>query len=82
MKRREKRMKHVKKLVSILLAMVMVFSMSVSVFAATNNNSGSITIKDAKEGHTYNAYQILVLESYDTGAGAYTYKANLPWKAG
>ena len=49
MKRREKRMKHVKKLVSILLAMVMVFSMSVSVFAATNNNSGSITIKDAKE---------------------------------
>ena len=81
MKRREKRMKHVKKLVSILLAMVMVFSMSVSVFAATNNNSGSITIKDAKEGHTYNAYQILVLESYDTGAGAYTYKANLPWES-
>ena len=74
-------MKHVKKLVSILLAMVMVFSMSVSVFAATNNNSGSITIKDAKEGHTYNAYQILVLESYDTGAGAYTYKANLPWES-
>ena len=74
-------MKHVKKLVSILLAMVMVFSMSVSVFAATNNDSGSITISNAKDGHTYNAYQILVLESYDTDAKAYSYKANSAWKA-
>ena len=57
-------MKHAKKLVSILLAMVMVLSMSTAVFAAkgTNDNSGRITINNAKEGHTYNAYQILVLE--------------------
>ena len=75
-------MKHAKKLVSILLAMVMVLSMSTAVFAVqgTNDNSGSITINNAEEGHTYNAYQILVLESYNTDAGAYSYKANAAWE--
>lgn len=76
-------MKHVKKLIGVLLALVMAFSMSAAVFAAsgTNNDSGSITISNAKDGHTYNAYQILVLESYDTDAKAYSYKANSAWKA-
>ena len=76
-------MKHAKKLVSILLAMVMVLSMSTAVFAAqgTNDNNGSITINNAEEGHTYNAYQILVLESYNTDAGAYSYKANAAWES-
>lgn len=75
-------MKHAKKLVSILLAMVMALSMSTAVFAVqgTNDNSGSITINNAEEGHTYNAYQILVLESYNTDAGAYSYKANAAWE--
>lgn len=45
----------------------------------TNGNSGSITINDAEAGHTYNAYQVLVLESYNTEAGAYSYKANSAW---
>ena len=60
----------------------MVLSMSTVAFAAqgTNDNSGSITINDAVEGHTYNAYQVLVLESYNTDAGAYSYKANAAWK--
>ena len=79
-------MKLFKKLAGLLLAMVMVFSMSTVAFAAqgTNNNSGSITIDDAVEGHTYNAYQILVLESYNTDAGAYgayAYKANSVWES-
>lgn len=76
-------MKMFKKLAGLLLAMIMVFSMSTVAFAAqgTNDNSGSITINDAVEGHTYNAYQILVLESYNTtGDGAYSYKANDDWK--
>lgn len=76
-------MKMFKKLAGLLLAMIMVFSMSTVAFAAqgTNDNSGSITINDAVEGHTYNAYQILVLESYNTtGDGAYSYKANGDWK--
>ena len=61
-------MKLFKKLAGMLLAMIMVLSMSTVAFAAqgTNDNSGSITINDAVEGHTYNAYQVLVLESYHT----------------
>ena len=75
-------MKLLKKYFGVLLAMIMVLSMSTVAFAAhgTNNNSGSITINNAEEGHTYNAYQVLVLESYNTDAGAYSYKANDDWK--
>ena len=74
-------MKLFKKLAGMLLAMIMVLSMSTVAFAAhgTNDNSGSITINDAEKGHTYNAYQVLVLESYNTDAGAYSYKANGDW---
>ena len=74
-------MKILKKYFGILLAMIMVLSMSTVVFAAqgTNDNSGSITINNAEKGHTYNAYQVLVLESYNTDAGAYSYKANPDW---
>ena len=74
-------MKLLKKYFGILLAMIMVLSMSTVAFAAqgTNNNSGSITINNAEKGHTYNAYQVLVLESYNTDAGAYSYKANSDW---
>ena len=75
-------MKLLKKLAGVLLAMIMVLSMSTVAFAAqgTNDNSGSITINDAVEGHTYNAYQVLVLESYNTAVGAYSYKANSDWE--
>ena len=74
-------MKLFKKLAGMLLAMIMVLSMSTVAFAAqgTNDNSGSITINDAEKGHTYNAYQVLVLESYNTAVGAYSYKANSDW---
>lgn len=74
-------MKLFKKLAGMLLAMIMVLSMSTVAFAAqgTNDNNGSITINDAEKGHTYNAYQVLVLESYNTDAGAYSYKANPAW---
>ncbi|HIX73221.1 MAG TPA: SpaH/EbpB family LPXTG-anchored major pilin [Candidatus Anaerobutyricum stercoripullorum] len=76
-------MKHLKKLAGCLLALVMILTMSnvavVNAANGTNNNSGTITINDAIEGHTYNAYQILVLESYNTDKGAYAYKANPDW---
>ena len=76
-------MRHVKHLLSFMLAAVMALAMAATpAFAAkgTNDNSGTITINDAEPGHTYNAYQILVLESYDTDKGAYSYKANPEWE--
>ena len=73
-------MRHVKKVLGAMMAMFMVLAVSVTTaFAAVNNNSGKITINDAVDGHTYNAYQILVLESYDETHEAYAYKANAGW---
>ncbi|MDD6043997.1 MAG: SpaH/EbpB family LPXTG-anchored major pilin [Eubacteriaceae bacterium] len=50
-------MKKTGKIASVLLALVMVFSMSVTAFAA-NTNSHTITINNEKSGHTYDAYQV------------------------
>lgn len=73
-------MRHVKKVLGAMMAMFMVLAVSVTTaFAAVNDNTGSITINNAVDGHTYNAYQILVLESYDEAHEAYAYKANADW---
>lgn len=75
-------MRHLKKFFGAVVAALMVFAMTVTpAFAAsgTNDNSGSITINNAVDGHTYSVYQILVLESYNTDKGAYSYKANDDW---
>ena len=64
---------------AILASVAMLLPTSAYAEQGTNDNSGSITISDAEPGHTYNAYQVLVLESYDTEAGAYSYKANEDW---
>lgn len=75
-------MRHLKKLLGLVMATVMVFAMTAtSAFAAqgTNNDNGAITITNAEVGHTYKAYQVLVLESYNTEANAYSYKANAGW---
>lgn len=79
-------MKHAKKLASMLLALVMVLSLSVTAFAAQEGEltDGSITINDAVVGQTYKVYQLLYLESYSTdengtSTGAYAYKANSAW---
>ena len=69
------------KLVALIFAILASIAMLLptSAYAAINDNSGSITINDAEPGHTYNAYQVLVLESYDKDAKAYSYKANADW---
>lgn len=81
-------MKHMKKLASLLLALVMVFAMGTTAFAAQEGEltGGSITINNAVKDQTYSIYQILYLESYSTDAdgnatGAYAYKANSAWES-
>ena len=71
-----------KKFISFLLTIIMVFSMAVSVFATsgTNDDTGKITINNAVEGETYKVYQLLVLESFDTVKKAYAYKAVPAWE--
>lgn len=75
-------MKHAKKLASLLLALVMVFALSTTVYASQEGTltGGSITINDAVPEQTYKAYQILYLESYNSTNNAYAYKANSAWK--
>lgn len=75
-------MKHVRTILTLFVALAMALALSLPAFAAsgTNDNSGSITINNAVPGQTYNIYQVLVLESYDTDKEAYAYKANSDWK--
>ena len=70
-------MKHVKKLASVLLALVMALALTATAFA--EGETGSITINDAVVGQTYTIYQILDLESYNASANAYAYKAATAW---
>ena len=56
-------MKHMKKMMALVIAMVMVFSMSVSVFAADGDTSAttyaiSVDTAGNKATHTYKVYQI------------------------
>lgn len=75
-------MKHVKKLVSLLLALVMVMGLAITASAAQEGTltGGSITIKNANKDDIYRAYQILYLESYNAEKKTYSYKANSQWK--
>ena len=50
-------MKHIKKLASLLLALVMVFALATTAFA-DETTTYSITINNSAEGHTYEAYQV------------------------
>ena len=68
---------------AILASVAMLLPTSAYAVSGTNENTtGSITINDAEPGHTYNAYQVLVLESFNTEPGkeAYSYKANPEWE--
>lgn len=71
-----------KKILSIALVLILMLAMA-GVALATQEGTltgGSITINDAVPGQTYKAYQILYLESYNSTANAYAYKANSAWE--
>lgn len=61
-------MKHLKKIGSLFLALVMILAMSVSVYA------GNITIKNGANGSEYAAYKLL--NATDGGAGKFSYTVN------
>ena len=62
-------MKHTRKLASLLLALVMVFTLATTAFA--EETTYSITINNSTAGHTYEAYQIFTgdLQEVTTGEG-------------
>lgn len=67
-------MKTMKKTMALLLALVMLFALAVPAMAA---ETGSITINNAKDGDTYEAYLIFELESFS--GTAYSYKVLSDW---
>ena len=77
-------MKLSRKILSLVLALVMVMGLATTAFAEGNEETttkpGSITIKNALRGETYHAYQILYLESYSAENETYAYKANPAWE--
>lgn len=68
-------MKRMKKLASLLLALVMAFSMSITAFVAGAN---SITVKNAVSGQRYELYKILDLDVSEDHT-AYSYTVNSNW---
>ena len=68
-------MKHIKKLASLLLALVMVFALATTAFAAGTN---SITVKNAVKDQEYKLYKMLDLVVNDAHT-AYSYTVNSAW---
>lgn len=61
MKEGAQKMKHARKLASLLLALVMVFALATTAFAqdvTLTNGAGSITISNAAKGETYTIYKL------------------------
>lgn len=73
-------MKHARKLASLLLALVMVFALSATAFAA---GSGTITVKNTVNNADYTIYRLFDLESYagSDKTDAHSYKVAQKWTA-
>lgn len=71
-------MKHVKKLASVMLALIMVLSAVMPTFAETEK--GSITINNPVDKQTYKIYKMFSLESYNTTTNTFSYKVTDEWK--
>ena len=76
MKEGAQKMKHARKLASLLLALVMVFALAVTAFAQDvtgTGGAGSITISNAAKGETYAIYKLFdATVSADNTSIAYT----------
>lgn len=68
-------MKKMRKIVSILLTMIMVFTMTTAIVSA--DSTYTITINNSAEGHTYEAYQIFTGDLSSSGV-----LSNIVWGSG
>lgn len=66
-----------KKLISLILALMMILTLATTAFA--EEETGSITINGIGTEATYSIYKLLDLESYNVDTGAYSYKVNSAW---
>ena len=79
-------MKKMKKLLSLVLAMMLVLAMGSTAMASqptsgnSENQRGKLTVEKAIPGQTYTVYKILDLESYNSANGAYLYKVANGWE--
>lgn len=75
-------MKHARKLTSLLLALVMVFALATTAFAAeagTTTTTGTITVANPVAGETYIAYKIFDVVYDDQNHYSYTIGSSNPW---
>ena len=72
-------MKHIKKLASLLLVLVMVFALATTAFA--EETTYSITINNSAKDHTYEAYQIFTGDLATNKAGNKVL-SNIVWGSG
>ena len=72
-------MKALKKAMSVLVSLLMIFTFALPAFA-DSSATASITISNAVQGETYKAYKLLDLESYDASNNLYVYKVTADWK--
>ena len=77
-------MKHARKLASLLLALVMVFALATTAFAAetgttTTTGNGSITVANPVDGQTYTAYKIFDVVYDNQDHYSYTIDSTSDW---
>ena len=75
-------MKHARKLASLLLALVMVFALATTAFAAeagTTTTTGTITVANPVENQTYIAYKIFDVVYDNQNHYSYTIGSSNPW---
>ncbi len=66
-----------KRIISLVIALMLVFSLALTSFAATDD--GTITVNGVSAGTDYNVYRLLDLESFNKDSGAYSYTVNSDW---
>ena len=75
-------MKHARKLVSLLLALVLLLAMTTTAFAqdqvVTGDGQGTITITNAAKGETYTIYKLFDAAVTGTEGGSISYTGTIP----